>query len=80
MLDRSKSSITQKWWNVIAIVILIVVAGSMRVAATDFTRAIGENSDAAAYHFAAKNLIKYGMLTNDRLGECILVQFRLNRV
>lgn len=69
MFDRSKSSITQKWWNVIAIVILIVVAGSMRVAATDFTRAIGENSDAAAYHFAAKNLIKYGMLTNDRLGE-----------
>lgn len=52
------------------IVILILIIGLfLRIHATDFIREIAENSDSAAYSYSAKNLIDYGMLTNDRNGE-----------
>lgn len=53
----------------IAILLLILLVGLLlRVYTTDFTKPITENSDGAAYDYAARNLLKYGVLTNDRDG------------
>lgn len=48
---------------------ILIIGLFLRIHATDFIREIAENSDSAAYSYSAKNLIDYGMLTNDRNGE-----------
>ena len=43
----------------------------LRIHTTDFTREIVDSSDAAAYSYAAKNLIQNGMLVSDRDGAML---------
>ena len=55
--------------HIVVCILILIMAFSLRMSATDFSHPIGENSDSAVYHYAAKNLEKYGMLTMDRMGE-----------
>lgn len=52
----------------IAVVLIFIMALGVRLHVTDFLQPIAINSDSAAYHYAAKDLLKYGMLINDGTG------------
>ena len=52
----------------IFLILILLMGLILRVYVTDFNRPIADSSDSAAYDYAARNLIKYGVLANDRDG------------
>ncbi|WP_127487274.1 glycosyltransferase family 39 protein [Paenibacillus ehimensis] len=52
-----------------SIILIFIFAFIMRLDAVNTTRELVPGSDEQVYHYAAENLLKYGMLTYDRTGD-----------
>ena len=58
----------ETYTNAIVILFIFLIAISIRIITVDFDRQIANYSDSSAYDYAAKNILKYGVITNDRDG------------
>ena len=55
-------------WRAALLLAILLCGLLLRCMATDFSREVISGSDGAAYSYGAKNLLKYGTLTQDRNG------------